>query len=151
MKPLLTIFTLTILFSVQIFSTSLFPNNKTIIYAQGTGGAVQPPEDTIGATQLPGDTDGAQTTKLVNPLTVDDIQGLVAVLLGALVQIAIPFLVLAFMYVGFLFVAARGSGEKIAAARQAFFWTVVGTLMVLGAQLLSTILAGTIKQLTDIQ
>ena len=52
------------------------------------------------------------------------------------------------MYVGFKFVAARGNTQELASARQAFFYTVIGTLLILGAQLIAEILSGTLKEIT---
>ena len=96
-------------------------------------------------------TDPGQSDSLTikNPLKVKNIQDLLAAILSAIVQIAIPFLVLAVMWVGFLFVAARGNPNKLADARQALFYTLIGALIILGAQTLSVILSGTIKQLTE--
>jgi hypothetical protein len=96
-------------------------------------------------------TDPGQSDSLTikNPLKVKNIQDLLAAILSAIVQIAIPFLVLAVMWVGFLFVAARGNPNKLADARQALFYTLIGALIILGAQTLSVILSGTISQLTE--
>lgn len=87
---------------------------------------------------------------IVNPLRVDNIQELLAVILSAIVQIAIPFLVLALMWVGFLFVAARGNPEKLSKAKQALWYTLLGALIILGAQTLSVVLSGTISQLVTL-
>jgi len=84
-----------------------------------------------------------------NPIGPDDIQQLLAVILSAIVQISIPFLVLAIMWVGFLFVAARGNPEKLGQAKQALGYTLLGALIILGAQTLSVVLSGTIRQLTE--
>ena len=92
---------------------------------------------------------GNDSISIVNPIGPDNIQDLLATILSAIVQIAIPFLVLAIMYVGFLFVVARGNPEKLAQARQALFYTLLGALIILGAQTLSVILSGTINQLTN--
>lgn len=119
--------------------------NQGPVTGDGLGGPVT--GDGLGG---PVTGDGlSQTVKLVNPLKIDNIQDLLAVILSAIVQIAIPFLVLAVMYVGFLFVAARGNPNKLAEARQALFYTLFGALIILGAQTLSIVLSGTIKQLTD--
>jgi hypothetical protein len=90
-----------------------------------------------------------RTLTVKNPLKVKNIQDLLAVILSAVVQISIPFLVLALMWVGFLFIAARGNPEKLSKAKQALFFTLLGALIILGAQTLSTVLSGTIEQLTN--
>lgn len=120
-----------------------------IAFAQGTTGN---PGDTGGTTGNPGGTGGTagnDILSITNPIGADSIQDLLATILRAIVQIAIPFLVLAIMYVGFLFVLARGNPEKLAQARQALFYTLLGALIILGAQTLSIILSGTINQLTN--
>lgn len=117
---------------------AVFQINTLFVFAQG----VQENPDGGGAQENP-------TRKLENVLNVDTIQELLAVILSAVVQIAIPFLVLAVMYVGFLFVAARGNPEKLSKAKQALFFTLLGALIILGAQTLSIVLSGTIQQLTE--
>lgn len=103
-----------------------------------------------GGSEIPDRGDGeGMFEKIKNPLRIDNIQDLLAAILSAIVQIAIPFLVLAVMWVGFLFVAARGNPNKLADARQALFYTLLGALIILGAQTLSVILSGTISQLTE--
>lgn len=93
--------------------------------------------------------DAPSVFKLANYLTIDNLQDLLAALLSAAVQIAIPFLVLFLMWVGFLFVAARGNPEKLSKAKQALLFTLIGALIILGAQTLSVILSGTIGQLIN--
>lgn len=88
--------------------------------------------------------------QITNPLSgIDDVSTLLAAILSAIVQIAIPFLVLAMMYVGFLFVAARGNPQKLAEARQALFYVILGALIILGSETLSRVLSGTISELTN--
>lgn len=90
------------------------------------------------------------TLKITNPIPdIDNINTLLAAILSAIVQIAIPFLVLAIMYVGFLFVAARGNPQKLAEARQALFYVLLGALIILGSETLSRVLSGTISELTS--
>src|SRR3989344_277553 len=52
-------------------------------------------------------------------------------------------LILMFVWVGFLFVAARGSEEKLRTARTAFFWTVIGGLILLGAEGIARVIQST--------
>ena len=51
------------------------------------------------------------------------------------------------VYVGFLFVAARGNEEKIRSARDALMWTVIGGLILLGAEAISLVIQATVKTL----
>ncbi len=127
-----------LLFIIPFFFVGFFVN--TPYYAFGQADDVG-----TGSSEVSDRGDG----KIENPLKIDNIQDLLAAILSAIVQIAIPFLVLAVMWVGFLFVAARGNPNKLADARQALFYTLLGALIILGAQTLSVILSGTISQLTE--
>ena len=53
------------------------------------------------------------------------------------------------VYVGFLFVAARGNEEKISSARSALVWTVVGGLILLGASAISAVIQATVGTITS--
>jgi hypothetical protein len=123
------------------------PDGTTRPATSPGGGQQDPPGG--GQEDPPGGGDPI-TEKIVNPLRVNNIPELLAIILSAIIQIAIPFLVLAMMWVGFLFVAARGNASKLAEARQALYFTLLGALIILGAQTLATILSGTIAELTDI-
>ena len=111
------------------------------------GGAVMPPDG--GGPIVPPDGGGAVVPSIANPLSIPDIPALLAAILNIIVQLAVPFLVLAVMYVGFLFVVARGNPEKLAQARTALWYTLLGALIILGAKTLATILSSTIGQLVD--
>lgn len=87
------------------------------------------------------------TGTLVNPLKADSLEGLLALIVRAVVRIGTIILVLALIWVGFLFVAARGNEEKLRNARQAFFWTIIGGLILLGAEGLSRVIQSTASAL----
>lgn len=84
-----------------------------------------------------------------NPLGYETIEELLTNILGAVVTIAFPFIVLFLVYAGFLFVSAQGNEEKLGTAKKVFLWTVVGGLLVLGAEALSIAIEGTIKEISD--
>lgn len=119
--------------------------------AEDTGGAQFPSSEDTGGAQSPVTTDGGQSTggggSLSNPLKFDNLQDFLAATLDAIAQIALPFVVLAVIYSGFLFVTARGNEDKLNKAKTAFFWTVIGALIVLGASAISAVIEGTITQL----
>ncbi len=64
-----------------------------------------------------------------------------------MVTIGTPIAILAIIYSGFLFVSAQGKPEKLKDARIALLWTIVGVAVLLGAQLLATVIKGTITNL----
>ena len=81
---------------------------------------------------------------IANPLSnTGDLQGLLAAFLQAIVQVGAIFLVLTLVWVGVLFTQAQGNEEKIKNARQALFWTVIGGLILLGAESLALIISST--------
>ena len=108
----------------------------------GTGGITNP--GTGGITN-PG-TSGGGTT-LQNPLKDQTLPALLNDILGAVVQIGAILLTLMLVWVGFMFVTARGNEEKIREARSALIWTVVGGLILLGAQAISLVIQNTVGAL----
>lgn len=82
-----------------------------------------------------------------NPLAFNTLEDFLRAILSALIMIAFPILVLFMVYAGFKFVAAQGKPEEIAKARKIFLWTLVGALIVLGAQAISLAVQATIESL----
>jgi len=83
--------------------------------------------------------------KLTNPLGgIDTLWDFIAVILKIVAQIGFPIAVLAIVYTGFLFVKAQGNEAELATAKKAFFWTVIGTLVLLGAEAIGFAISGTI-------
>jgi heme/copper-type cytochrome/quinol oxidase subunit 2 len=89
----------------------------------------------------------AGSLNIKNPIKPNDINELITAILKIVVQIGTPILVLAIIYVGFKFVAARGNPGKLEEAKQAFVWTLIGAAIVLGAFVISTIIQTTIQQI----
>jgi hypothetical protein len=76
-----------------------------------------------------------------NPATsIDSISGIVEAVVRIVRTIAIPFIVIMIMYTGWLFIAAQGNPDKLKGARTAFLWTMVGTMVVLSAELIASLL-----------
>jgi hypothetical protein len=86
---------------------------------------------------------------LTNPLDqkYSTLPGFLEAVLKILVTIAVPFLVLAFVYTGFLFVKAQGNQNTLGDAKRAFTWSVIGGLLILGAWTLSQAIEGTVNEL----
>lgn len=82
-----------------------------------------------------------------NPLNVDSIAELIAAVLNLIIQLGTPLLVLAFVYVGYLFVSARGNDQKLVQAKTALLYVVIGAALVLGAFVISTVIQNTVDQL----
>ena len=90
-----------------------------------------------------GPSDGLQ-----NPLKFGNIPDFLEALLEIIIRIGFPFVVLAVIYTGFLFVSARGNEQKLTDAKNAFLWTVVGALIVLAAAAISQLISGTVDEIT---
>ncbi len=70
---------------------------------------------------------------LVNPLESDTFAELVENIAKIVAQIGFPIAALAIIYSGFLFVSARGNEKQLEDAKRTFFWTIIGTAILLGA------------------
>ena len=98
-------------------------------------------------------TTGIDTTtgsgKLINPLGEGaTLPGLLKAILEFVVRIGAVVVVLMLVYVGFLFVTAQGNETKITAAKSGLLWTVVGALILLGAQAIALAIEATVKALS---
>ena len=109
------------------------------------------PSSILLASDVSGHTPSVDGDGLKNPLRFSSLDQFLTALLDVLVQIAFPIIVLAVIYTGFLFVAARGNKDKLEEAKRAFLWTVIGGLVVLGAATLSKAIEGTVDQLRAVR
>jgi hypothetical protein len=82
-----------------------------------------------------------------NPLSTPTLPEFLNKILDVVITIGFPIIVLAVVYTGFLFVKAQGNKEELGTAKKAFMWTVIGALIILGAQALSFAIEGTVDQL----
>lgn len=91
-----------------------------------------------------GGTDTSSGIGLVNPLNnIDSFPDLLNAVIGAVVDIGFMLLILMLVYVGFKFVAAQGKEEELRNARSALVWTVIGGLILLGAEAISLVVQST--------
>lgn len=85
---------------------------------------------------------------LVNPLgDVETLPQFLEAILKGVVDIGTIILIMMLVYVGFLFVAARGNAEKLQSAKSALVWTVIGGLILLGATAIQMVITETVKSL----
>ena len=86
--------------------------------------------------------------QITNPLkNINDIKEFVAKILEYVVKIGGVIAVFAFIYVGYLFVSAKGDPKGLETAKSAFLNTVIGVALLLGAQLVATMIVDTITSL----
>lgn len=88
-------------------------------------------------------------SKLESPLNPEfsSIPGFISGALKALVMIALPVLTLFIVYSGFKFIAAQGNESKLSEAKQNFMYVIIGAILILGAWVIATLIAGTVSEL----
>lgn len=83
---------------------------------------------------------------LTNPLKASSLEKFVEGFLQAVIMVALPIIVAFMVYAGFKFIFARGNPGAISKARENFTWVIMGTIMILGAWVLATLIGGTVTQ-----
>jgi len=82
---------------------------------------------------------------LQNPLKSQSITEFLLTIIEVLLIFALPIIVLFIMYAGFLYVTARGDETKIKKAHAALTWSIVGGVIVLGAELIINVIQETVR------
>ncbi len=82
---------------------------------------------------------------LQNPLNANNFCGLLKLIFNAVLALGIPVAMFFIVYAGFLFIVARGSPDKLKAARMNLLYVVIGIGIFLGAWFLSQIIVNTIN------
>ena len=85
--------------------------------------------------------------KLENPTGFTTIAQFIEGVLKAVVLLGLPIISLFMVYAGFLYVKARGNPDQISKAHQNFLYVIVGTILILGAWVLATLIGATVSQL----
>lgn len=76
---------------------------------------------------------------------------LVLIINNIIIPVGAVIAVMAFIYVGFLFVMAQGNSTKLEDAKKMFFGVIIGTLLLLGAGAIARAIEATILQITNVQ
>ncbi len=84
---------------------------------------------------------------LCNPLKVKELKDVWAILLKYIIKIGTIIVVMYVIWAGFLFVKAQGSPAKIEEAKKALFSSLIGGLILLGAQAISMVIQNTVNQI----
>ncbi|MFH1454762.1 MAG: hypothetical protein ABIF22_00315 [bacterium] len=87
--------------------------------------------------------------QITNPLGRDNmnIPELISSLLGHVVKIGGIVATFAFIWAGFLYVKAQGNPTELEKAKTVFINTCIGVAVLLGAQLIASIIKGTVDSL----
>lgn len=104
--------------------------------------------NTGSTTSGSGATDFDLQVRINNPLKVDTISDAISLFMNAVLRIAIPFIIIFFIWSGLSFILARGNPEKIGTAKKMFWYTVIGTLLILGAWTITNAIIGTVNSIT---
>jgi hypothetical protein len=130
--------------SVQVGTDTVLSCNAS------SGGGVQTNPGSNSLQTNPGSTGntGSNVT-LINPLQGGtSLESFLNNILAFVIRIGTIVVILMLVYVGYLFVVARGEPAKITEARSALLWTVVGALILLGAQAIAIGITATVKALS---
>ncbi len=98
-------------------------------------------------TQTSGQGARGKSVQLLNPLHATNLSTFVKDILDFVVRIGTIAVILMMVFVGYKFVVAQGAPGKIEEARAMLLWTVVGALVLLGAQAISIAIQTTVKAL----
>lgn len=92
------------------------------------------------------DTTGSgSSVTLLNPLKAGaSLSSLLTDILDFVIQIGVIVIILMVVYIGFKFVMAQGKPGEIEAAKKMLGWTVVGALILLGAQAIASAIQATV-------
>ena len=90
-------------------------------------------------------------TTLPNPLRTNSVQGILYLIADIGTYIGVIVAVLALIYVGFKFVAARGNPEKITEAKTFLFYVIIGVAILIGASAIIDIVKNTLTSAGVVQ
>lgn len=88
--------------------------------------------------------------RLNNPLAkngINTIPDAVQAFMSAIVRISVPFIIVFFIWSGLSFILASGNAEAIKNAKNMFLYTIIGTLLILGAWTITNAIVGTINSI----
>lgn len=88
-----------------------------------------------------------KTGEIVNPFKFRTVQELLQSILSIVVKIGTPIAAFFIILAGFQYVMAAGNETAIAKAHQTFLGALIGTAILLGAQVIATLLANTATQI----
>ena len=131
------------LISITVFILVLFFMMPTTVDAQ-----TQTTGTPTTQTQTTGTPTGSNIT-LLNPLQGGaSLESFLNSILDFVIRIGTIIVILMMVYVGYLFVAARGNAGKLEEARRALLWTIVGALILLGAKAIAIGIKATVDALS---
>lgn len=86
---------------------------------------------------------------LKNPIKYDTFSQLAEAVIKTAVEVLMPFLIIAIIYIGFLFVKAQGNESAITDAKNKLFYTIIGAAILMGAWGFAQLIGNTITTITQ--
>jgi hypothetical protein len=103
---------------------------------------------TPGGSTTPATTNQPLNIHLQNPLSgVSTIPDAINKILSVVIRIALPLIIIMFIWAGITFIFAQGNEKKITQAKNIFFYTIIGTLLILGAWTITNAIIGTVNSI----
>lgn len=97
-------------------------------------------------TPVSGGSSGCPAGQLCNPIGTSSLSELVLKVTDAAMKIGIPIATFFIIWSGLKFVMAKGSDTEITAAKKMFWYTIIGTAILLAASLLAGTLGTVVRQ-----
>ncbi len=143
------------LFVLPAVSLAQGPDPTTFTTGPATG-TFSPPPKTSGGGPAVGTGDpggggdpavGPSNIKVTNPISVDNLNAFIKIILEGIIKIGIPIIAIALVYSGYLFVEAMGDPGKLKKAKDAFVYCFVGAAILLGSWALAQMISDTVLQI----
>ncbi len=135
-------------FSSLYVSLALGVSGQAFAQETGTGGAGEGTGTGGGGDSSgTGGADEGGSATLINPLGERTLTEFFLDLLQILLIFAVPIIVFFIIYAGFLYVTARGNQEQVTKATRALGYAILGGVIILGAQVILTVIEGTVSAL----
>lgn len=114
----------------------------------GSGSSVAPTGSGGGSGSSVAPT-GGNTVRLINPLSAGtSLESFLMAILSFVIRLGTIVVVFMLIFVGFKFVMAQGEPGKITEARNMLMWTLIGALILLGAQAIAIGIKATVQALS---
>jgi hypothetical protein len=84
-------------------------------------------------------------TRLQNPIpSVGGLNQFILLLITIMQWVLTPIFVVLLVFAGYMLVTAQGDEKKLQIGKQAIVWSIVGGLIIFGAQVIATAIKGTL-------
>lgn len=84
--------------------------------------------------------------QLQNPLKSQSLMELIQDIIDIVLVFAVPIIVFFIILAGFNFVMAKGDPTKVGKAKNMLLYVLIGGVLILGAQVLMSVIAGTVDE-----